>query len=191
MNGVHSYLDTIYGIASHARELLTESGSFFMQISQENVHRVALVLDEVFGAVNRVATIMFAKAGSTSSGTLPQVNDYLLWYCRGKSDVKYRQLYQPLTKREVIEHFSSYAMLETKDGVERPIDAAARESPEQHIKAGERIFRRMPLTSSHHSKTRSGPFVWRESNVSLFRPISSGGCRRKASSGLVSTRRPV
>ncbi len=161
VNGVHSYLDTIYRIASHARELLTESGSFFMQISQENVHRVALVLDEVFGADNRVATIMFAKAGSTSAGTLPQVNDYLLWYCRRKASIKYQQLYQPLTTKEVIEHFSSYAMLETKEGLERPLTEAERESPEEHVKkAGARIFRRMPLFSSHHSKTRSGPFAW-------------------------------
>ena len=65
-NGVHSYLDSIYRIASHARELLTDSGSFFLQISQENVHRLALVLDEAFGSENRVATIMFAKGLGTA-----------------------------------------------------------------------------------------------------------------------------
>ena len=162
MNGVHSYLDTIFRIASHARELLTESGSFFMQISQENVHRVALVLDEVFGADNRIATIMFAKAGSTSAGTLPQVNDYLLWYCKDKPRIKYHTLYEPLTRREIIDHFtSSYAMLELKDGTERGLAPSEKEDPEDGIPEGARIFGRMPLLSSHHSNTgRSRPFRW-------------------------------
>ncbi len=159
-NGVHSYLDTIHRIASHARELLTESGSFFMQISQENVHRVALVLDEVFAPENRVATIMFAKAGSTSARTLPQVNDYLLWYCRDKDAIKYRQLYEKLDRGAVIQHFSSYAMLELGDGTERALSPAERERPDDEIPAAGRVFRRMRLTSSHHSTTRSEPFVW-------------------------------
>jgi len=159
-NGVHSYLDTIHRIASHARELLTESGSFFIQISQENVHRVALVLDEVFGPESRVATIMFAKAGSTSASTLPQVNDYLLWYCRDKQQVKYRQLYEKLDRGGVIRHFSSYAMLETADGTERGLMPAEREKPDEEIPAGSRVFQRMRLLSSHHSTTRSKPFEW-------------------------------
>ncbi len=161
VNGVHSYLDTIYRIATHARELLTESGSFFMQISQENVHRVALVLDEVFAADNRVATIMFAKAGSTAASTLPQVNDYLLWYCRDKGRIKFRQLYEKLDRRSVIRHFSSYAMLELPDGTERALLGDERESPDEAIREGGRVFRRMRVTSSGVSANRSGwSFSW-------------------------------
>ena len=160
LNGVHSYLDTIHRITSHARELLTESGSFFMQISQENVHRVALVLDEVFGAENRVATIMFAKAGSAPSKMLPQVNDYLLWYCRDRDRAKYQQLYESLDRSAVIEHFKSYAMLELPDGTERALSPEERVRPDQEIPTGAQVFRRMRLTSSQHSETRSGPYNW-------------------------------
>ena len=161
-NGVHSYLDSIFRIACHARELLTDSGSFFLQISQENVHRLALVLDEVFGAENRVATIMFAKAGSTSASELPEVNDYLLWYCKDNGRVKYRQIYEPLNRTEVIKHFSSYATLELSDGTERALTPEEREEPDDAIPDGARVFQRMPLLSSHRSTTgRSEPFKWR------------------------------
>lgn len=162
VNGVHSYLDTIYRIASHARELLTESGSFFMQISQENVHRVALVLDEVFGADNRVATIMFAKSGSTAASTLPEINDYLLWYCRDKIRIKYRQLYEPLNRREIVEHFTTYVMVELDDGTERTLLEDEKEDPERALPKGAKVFGRMPLLSSGHSTTgRSEPFSWK------------------------------
>ena len=160
VKGVHSYLDTIYRIATHARELLTESGSFFMQISHENVHRVALVLDEVFGAANHVATIMFAKSGSTSANALPMVNDYLLWYGKDKERLKYRQMYTPLTRKGIIEMFTSYAALELKDGTERPLTTEEKNDPDNTIPDDARVFRRMPLTSLNEQEGRSSPFKW-------------------------------
>ena len=157
-NGVHSYLDCIHRIACHARELLTDSGSFFLQISHENVHRLALVLDEVFGAENRAATIMFAKTGSSPKRPLPEVNDYLLWYAKDKKRIKYRLLYEPLTRKEVIEHFSSYAMVELPDGSSRALTDEEREDPDNEIPKRAKVFGRMPLLSSGHSKTgRSEP----------------------------------
>jgi len=160
-NGTHSYLDGIHRTARHVRELLTESGSFFLQISQRNVHRLALVLDEVFGEDNRVATIMFAKSGSTSAAALPEVNDYLLWYCKDKGQLRYRQLFEPLDRKEVISHFNWDAMLELPDGTERQLNPEEKEDPEGAIPEGARIFRRMPLLSSHRSTTgRSEPFEW-------------------------------
>ena len=121
-NGVHSYLDGMLRVFRHAHALLTESGSLFVQISHENVHRLALLLDEVFGHENHVATIMFAKSGSSSSNTLPLVNDYLLWYSKDKKQAKYRQLYEALNRKEKVEHFSSYVMLELPDGTDRATD---------------------------------------------------------------------
>ena len=160
-NGVHSYLDCIYRIASHARELLTDSGSFFLQISHENVHRLALVLDEMFGSSNRVATIMFAKAGTSSGSALPQVNDYLLWYSKDKKSLKFHQLYEPLDRRGVIDYFTSYAMVELADGTERALLADERKDPNGNLPADVRAFRRMPLTSSDPSTTgRSKPYEW-------------------------------
>ena len=160
-NGVHSYLDCIHRIASHARELLTDSGSFFLQISQENVHRLALVLDEAFGAENRVATIMFAKAGSSDAKHLPQINDYLLWYAKRKDSVKYRQLYEPLTRKGKMQHFSSYAMVELTDGTSRAPTKEEREIPDRELCEGSRIFQRMRLQSQGGGSAETNrPFKW-------------------------------
>ena len=72
-NGIHSYLDNIYLIASHARELLNNTGSFFLQISSTNLNLVGVVLDEVFNAENRMGVIPFAKTSSSSTKGLPDV----------------------------------------------------------------------------------------------------------------------
>ena len=65
-----------------------------MQIGDENVHRVGVVMDEVFGAENRMATISYATTGASSTTTLPEVADYLLWYAKDRKVTKYRQLYR-------------------------------------------------------------------------------------------------
>jgi adenine-specific DNA-methyltransferase len=76
-----------------ARDLLTDSGSIFVQIGDQNVHRVRALMDEVFGDSNHLATISFQKTGSTDQALLPQTVDYLLVYARAIENVKYRQLY--------------------------------------------------------------------------------------------------
>jgi len=90
-----------------ARELLTESGSVFVQIGDENVQLVRLVLDEVFGADNLVAQIPFKKTSAVGSDLLDSVNDYLLWYARDRDQVKYRQLYQPTGRTRTLSRPSS------------------------------------------------------------------------------------
>ena len=160
-NGIHSYLDNIYRVAVHARALLHDSGSFFLQIGPNNVHRLAVLLDEVFGAGNHIATIPFAKSGGTSANTLPQVADYLLWYARDRDSLKYRQLYEPLNRREIIEHMSSYVMVELRDGSTRRPTDDERADPDTHLPEGARIYRRMRLDSIGHSTTgRSEPYTW-------------------------------
>ena len=105
VDGRHSYMDTVFRIAVHARALLRDSGSFFLQIGTENVHRLSVLLDEVFEPENRVATIAFAKSGATSARNLPQVADWLLWYAkdRGPRDVP-PALRTPDTEGEVGAH---------------------------------------------------------------------------------------
>ena len=73
-----------------------------MQIGDENVHLAALLLDEVLGAENRIATIPYATSGSSSSKTLPSVADFLLWYARDKSQVKYHQLYEHVDRQGLL-----------------------------------------------------------------------------------------
>ncbi|MBC5782656.1 site-specific DNA-methyltransferase [Ramlibacter sp. USB13] len=92
-DGIHSYLTYLRDRLAVARDLLTESGSIFLQIGDENVHRVRAVLDEVFGDANHVATISFQKTGSSDEALLPQTVDYLLFYARDKTRVKFRPLY--------------------------------------------------------------------------------------------------
>ena len=86
--GIHSYLTYLRDRLLLARELLTKTGSCFVQIGKENVHRVGMIMDEVFGADNRVATISYAATSGTSAKTLPETANYLLWYARDRQQVK-------------------------------------------------------------------------------------------------------
>jgi adenine-specific DNA-methyltransferase len=95
-DGIHSYLTYLRDRLTVARDLLTDSGSIFVQIGDENVHRVRVVMDEVFGEDSHVAMIAFTKGatGLSASGRMPARLDYILWYGKGNGElIKYRQLY--------------------------------------------------------------------------------------------------
>ncbi len=92
-NGINSYLTHLRDRLTVARELLTESGSIFVQIGDENVHRVRAVMDEVFGADNFISEITFQKTGGQTSDYLPAVQDYVLWYAKSSKELKFRRLY--------------------------------------------------------------------------------------------------
>jgi len=93
-DGIHSYLTYLRDRLTVARDLLTDSGSIFVQIGDENVHRVRAVMDEVFGEDNFISLIPFAKTSGATSSQLAATCDYLVWYARNKpaSVSKYRQL---------------------------------------------------------------------------------------------------
>ncbi len=160
-NGIHSYLDTIYRIAVYARELLRESGSFFMQIGDANVNRCAVVLDEIFGFENRVAMIPFRKTGATASKHLPLTGDYLLWYSNNKEELKFNQLYEKLqSRKDVIRHFSSYVMIEEENGNCRPLTKEEKRDPDSKTLKG-RIFGTYSLSSQGQGEgERFEPFRW-------------------------------
>ena len=92
-DGIHSYLSYLRDRLTVARDLLTESGSVFVQIGDENVHRVRALMDEVFGEEHFVSEIVFQKTSSTSSEALSGVYDLLLWY-RKSTTTKYRPHFQ-------------------------------------------------------------------------------------------------
>jgi adenine-specific DNA-methyltransferase len=93
--GIHSYLTYLRDRLLLCRELLTESGSIFVQINDENLHLLRCLLDEVFGRENFVAVISFRKTtGRFVAALISSRVDYLLWYCRNKELVKYRALYK-------------------------------------------------------------------------------------------------
>ncbi len=92
-DGVHSYLTYLRDRLTVARDLLHESGSIFVQIGDENVHRVRALMDEVFGEENLVSLITVQKAGSTFSQYLGGVSDFVLWYARRFDRLKYRAIF--------------------------------------------------------------------------------------------------
>ena len=91
-DGIHSYLTYLRDRLMVARDLLTESGSLFVQIGDENVHRVRVVMDEVFGEDNHVSTIAFAKTSSATSSFIPSVFDNVVWFSRNKEAAKFHSL---------------------------------------------------------------------------------------------------
>jgi len=125
-DGIHSYLQYLRDRLVVARELLTESGSCFVQIGDENVHRVRALMDEVFGEENFVQQIFVQKTtGAGSPGELmapPEVGDYLVWYAReGKASMKYRKLLK--VKSFGGEGSSGYRNLELSGGIRTTISS--------------------------------------------------------------------
>ncbi len=92
-DGIHSYLTYLRDRLAAARELLTDSGSIFVQISDTNVHRMRALLDEVFGEENFVSQIVFQTTSGFSTRTLATLGDFLLWYAKDKDRVKVRKLF--------------------------------------------------------------------------------------------------
>jgi adenine-specific DNA-methyltransferase len=92
--GIHSYLTYLRDRLAAARDMLTESGSIFVQIGDENVHLVRNLMDEVFGSENCVTTIPFAKTAGMADKFIGKIFDSILWYARDIGHLKYRQLFQ-------------------------------------------------------------------------------------------------
>src|SRR5664280_1801162 len=92
-DGIHSYLTYLRDRLTVARDLLTESGSVFVQIGDENVHRVRAVMDEVFGDENFISLIAFVKSGGMGQAYIDNISDYILWYAKDATSAKYRASY--------------------------------------------------------------------------------------------------
>ncbi len=148
--GVHSYLTYLRDRLLLARELLHDSGSIFVQISDENVHHVRELMDEVFGGDNLIAQITFKKTSSLGEEYLGTGADYIIWYGKNRGSLKYRQL---LTKKGLEEDAGErYRRVELPDGTRRPMTAAER-ADSSAIPPGGRIYRHGPLVSQSGSET--------------------------------------
>lgn len=123
--GIHSYLGYLKDRLAVSREMLTESGSLFLQISDENHHTARSVMDEIFGSENYVGTIFYQKTtGAGSPGELkspPTVGDYIIWYAKDKENLKYRKLYREKTFGE--EGSSAYRYIELSNGKRMTINS--------------------------------------------------------------------
>lgn len=149
--GIHSYLTYLRDRLILARELLTESGSVFVQISDENLHHIRELMDEVFGPQNLVSVITFKKttgAGSPTGGTnvLAATNDYIVWYAKDIQRVKYRQLY--LTRSG--EGWVNYNYVRDENGEYRRM-SKSEDQDWSALPKGATVYRRDNLTSTSSS----------------------------------------
>ncbi len=152
--GLHSYLTHLRDRLMLAREMLTESGSIFLQISDENVHHAREVLNEVFGEENYLNTIIFKKKSATPV-THP-VNDFILWSAKDKSKFVPRQLYY---KRPDPEDFGKYRTLVSREGKKKTISKMDSKEMQELVGKGWRWAQTSyPITSQHHSEKRSQPY---------------------------------
>jgi adenine-specific DNA-methyltransferase len=146
--GINSYLTYLRDRLMVAKDLLTESGSCFVQIGDENVHLVRSLMDEVFGSENFVSSIVLrttSGAGSPSGGTLTLagVHDYVIWYARDRQQVKYRQLY---AGKSTDQGGGLYRRVRLGDGEERPATTEEMLDPKT-LPEGAKLFRPDNLTS--------------------------------------------
>ena len=149
--GIHSYLAYLRDRLTIAYELLADSGSIFVQISDENIHRVRCVLDEVFGDTNFVSTIAWTRGDMTSSTSLSSVFDYLLWYAKDKERIKYRPLYIEWDERSADPLLASYTRVELPDFTRRRMTKKEKEDPTL-LPEGSRRFVDYQATSQSGNK---------------------------------------
>lgn len=135
--GLHSYLTYMRDRLLLARELLTPSGSIFVQISDENLHHVRELMDEVFGEENFISQITFLKTSGFETKTIATLGDYLLWYAKDGSRLKVRSCYQP---QELIIGEGNARWILFPDGTFRGVNADERKGV-ANIPKGARLYK--------------------------------------------------
>jgi adenine-specific DNA-methyltransferase len=174
--GIHSYLTYLRDRLVLARDLLHETGSVFVQIGDENLHRATNLCDEVFGVENQVSIITFIKTSGQSSELLSGVSDYLIWYAKSKPKLKFRQ--PLLEKISYMEGSGEYVWLRESSGKERMLTPEERRDFESVSGKG-KIFRHGPTTSQRPpgdfpvtifgTEARPGRGFWKTHEVGIRR----------------------
>ena len=167
--GIHSYLTYLRDRLLLMRELLHETGSIFVQISDENVHRVRQIMDEVFGVENFCREIKFFKTTSQTSKLVPQTMDYLLWYARDKKRVQFRTSFAEKDLLAAME--VGYDWIEEPDGTRRSL------KPQDKSKIGDLLTKGYRVCALDNLISQSGgpttQFEY-EFQGQKFRPASGG-----------------
>ena len=183
--GVHSYLSYLRNRLLLARDLLSESGSIFIQISDENLHYIRNMCDEIFGHTNFVEMIAFRKKNMTLGGTLLEgVCDYIIWYAKDVEKVKFHKLFLP-TQAEGDSHWNMY---EAPDGTSHKMTAKQIEN-HSFLPSGAEVFQLASLYPAGSFDTGIFPF---EYNGKIYNPPAGrswkthfdGMCRLAASNRL-------
>ncbi len=157
-DGIHSYLTYLRDRLTVARDLLSDSGSIFVQIGDENVHRVRAVMDEVFGEDNFTAQISFRKVSGLVSKTIPQLVDYVVWYSKNAERRKIRQLFHSRTIFDDAAEEYRYAELPDGEITSGNIDKIRSEFGKN---ANVRFLRPGPLTSQDATESGTVDYEFR------------------------------
>ena len=156
--GIHSYLTYLRDRLVLAKELLDESGSCFVQISDENIHHVRELMDEVFGAKNFAGLIVVQKTGGLGTSGLKAVADYLVWYVRDAGTAKYRQLFKVKAAGVGVGTGARYDQLESPDGKTRRAMTAEERATPRGLPPGWRPYQLDNLTSGAFRENTTVPF---------------------------------
>ena len=141
-DGIHSYLTYLRDRLTVARDLLTESGSVFVQIGDENVHRVRALMDEIFGEANFCSLIAFETTTGQTSAFMAQNNDFLLWYAKDSEKTKFHQLTRPKVAGQ--EGGTGYRFVLTAELLEKAFDGI--------LAPGEKLFMKGDVTSQRQGR---------------------------------------
>jgi adenine-specific DNA-methyltransferase len=152
--GLHSYLTYLRDRIKLAHEILHESGSIFVQISDENIHHVKEIMDELYGSNNFINIITFQKTGAKTTKTLDTICDYILVYAKNKKLMKYFPLFEDKPPYDKM-----YSNVELPDGTRRKLTNEEKNDI-NILPKGARVFRTVSLSSQHYSKTRSVKYVF-------------------------------
>lgn len=163
-DGINTYLSYLRDRLTVAHDLLTESGSVFVQIGDENVHLVRSLLDEVFGRENFVSEIAFTKTSSQTSEFLAPVFDRILWFAKDRASAKYRPAFVPKNAAEMT---GTYRKVESGDGVLRNITLEEKRTG----RVGGRLLALGDMVSQSGSGATQQPFEW---GGHTYRPRSGG-----------------
>ncbi len=164
--GFNSYLTYLRDRLTVARDLLADSGSIFVQIGDENVHRVRALMDEVFGDENCVSVITLKKTAGQDERLLNNVADYIIWFARSKPSIKFRSLFG--IRYSNLQDLGQYSRIQMIDGTRRSVSPDDFDS-HGDLQAGGRPFQQIIATSSGHGGNTSYPIEFRRPILSSNR----------------------
>ena len=146
-DGIHSYLTYLHDRLTVARDLLTESGAVFVQIGDENVHRVRAVMDEVFGEENFISLIVYRTSVPLGASYIPGTLNFLLFYSKNRSSVKFRRLFTAKNSGE-----GAFTSLRLSDGTIRSITKREKEG-KQEVPSDARFFFNLSMLSAGRTES--------------------------------------
>ena len=154
-DGIHSYLTYLRDRLTVARDLLTESGSIFVQIGDENVHRVRALMDEVFGETNFTSQITFSRSAARGTGTksLDNVSDHILWFTKGIA-AKYRQLYREVDPKSSDPSLAPFNFITLPDGRRISMSKSEKDNPKT-LPSDVRRYQTISLSAQTRSESSS------------------------------------